>query len=169
MHLVFSAGTDIAVIGVYVDLVDPPQRTLKVHLIPRETPTTLLETIFSSVGEIAEPGTETKTKPLVMSELVNTLKAGGFQRYTGSLTTPPCSEGVAWSVATEKLKISRATFEAARDVIGFNSRYPQNNLGDQNVLSIASGGAAAQAPATEQAANVTSVHNRRWMGRRARL
>ncbi|KAI0883892.1 carbonic anhydrase [Annulohypoxylon maeteangense] len=170
MHLVFSSGTDIGVIGVYVDLIDVPQKTFRVHLVPRQTPSTLLETIFSSVGEIATPGTKTKTKPLVMSELVNTLKAGNFQRYTGSLTTPPCSEGVAWSVATQKLMLSRTTFQAARDIIGFNSRFPQNNLGAQNVLTLASGaaGAVAKAPATEQAANVTSVH-RRWMGRGAKL
>ncbi|KAI1460155.1 carbonic anhydrase [Annulohypoxylon moriforme] len=170
MHLVFSSGTDIAVIGVYVDLIDVPQQTFRVHLIPRQTPSTLLETIFSSVGEIATPGTSTKTKPLVMSELVDTLKAGNFQRYTGSLTTPPCSEGVAWSVATQKLMLSRATFQAARDVIGFNSRFPQNNLGGENILAIASGGAVAEAPATEQAANATATAaHRRWMGRRARI
>lgn len=40
---------------------------------------TLLETVFSSVEEIAEPGTVTKTQPLIMSELVNALAAGSFQ------------------------------------------------------------------------------------------
>ncbi|KAI2462926.1 carbonic anhydrase [Annulohypoxylon bovei var. microspora] len=175
MHLVFSSGTDIAVIGVYVDLIDVPQTTFRIHLVPRQTPSTLLETIFSSVGEIATPGTSTTTKPLVMSELVDLLKAGNLQRYTGSLTTPPCSEGVAWSVATQKLMLSRATFQAARDVIGFNSRYPQNNLGDQNILALASGEAVAEAeapateaPATEPAANTTAVEHRRWLGRYAR-
>jgi hypothetical protein len=39
----------------------------------------LLETVFSSVGEITEPGTLTKTKSLNMAELVSTLAAGSFQ------------------------------------------------------------------------------------------
>lgn len=43
------------------------------------TASTLLETVFSSVEEIAEPGTVTKTQPLIMSELVNALAAGSFQ------------------------------------------------------------------------------------------
>ncbi|KAI1204868.1 carbonic anhydrase [Annulohypoxylon truncatum] len=168
MHLVFSSETgNIAVIGVYVDLVDSPQNVSEARLTRRQTPSTLLETIFGSVGEIATPGTSTTTKPLVMSELVDTLKTGSFQRYAGSLTTPPCSEGVAWSVSTEKLMLSRATFQAARDVIGFNSRFPQNALGDENVLALAFSGAAAGAPATGQAANTTAAHRRR-VARRTR-
>jgi hypothetical protein len=43
------------------------------------TASSLLETVFGSVGEIAEPGTLTKTKSLNMAELVSTLAAGSFQ------------------------------------------------------------------------------------------
>lgn len=42
--------------------------------------TTFLETIFSSVSEIAQPGTVTATKPLVMSELVDLINAGDLQK-----------------------------------------------------------------------------------------
>ncbi|KAI0008197.1 carbonic anhydrase [Xylariaceae sp. FL0662B] len=140
MHMVFSsAAEEVAVIGVYIDIIESPT-VVSLHILPRRAPSTLLETVFSSVGNISSPGSSTKTPPLVMSELVNLLNAGSFQRYAGSLTTPPCSEGVKWSVATEKLLLSRATFQAARDVVGFNSRYPQGNLGDQNLLATASAG-----------------------------
>ncbi|OTA62599.1 carbonic anhydrase [Hypoxylon sp. EC38] len=159
MHMVFtSEAEEIAVIGVYVDLVDSPT-VLQLHILPRRAPSTLLETIFSSIGEIASPGTKTTTKPLVMSELVTLLKSGSFQRYTGSLTTPPCSEGVAWSVATEKLLLSKATYQAVRDVVGFNSRYPQNRLGEGNLLTIASSEKAAQS--VEAPTNSTAA-SRRW-------
>ncbi|KAI2634964.1 carbonic anhydrase [Hypomontagnella submonticulosa] len=167
MHMVFTnEAEEIAVIGVYVDLVDVPA-ILQLHILPRRAPSTLLETIFSSIAEIASPGTETTTKPLVMSELVTLLKAGSFQRYTGSLTTPPCSENVAWSVATEKLRLSKATYQAVRDIVGFNSRYPQNKLGDQNLLALALGGASAEAPKTEAPAveapaNATVARRGRW-------
>lgn len=40
----------------------------------------VLETVFSQVEEIAIPGTVVKTQPLVMSEIVNALLAGSFQR-----------------------------------------------------------------------------------------
>lgn len=42
-------------------------------------PSALLETVLSSVDAISKPGTEVKTKPLVMSELVNILSSGSFQ------------------------------------------------------------------------------------------
>lgn len=40
----------------------------------------LLETVLAQVQEIASPGSVAKTQPLVMSELVDTLLAGSFQR-----------------------------------------------------------------------------------------
>ncbi|ATY63237.1 carbonic anhydrase [Cordyceps militaris] len=98
---------------------------------------TLLETVLSSVAEVSTPGSTTKTKPLVMSELVDTLAAGAFQTYEGSLTTPPCSEGVRWLVSNQILSIQPDTFLGARSVIGFNSRFPQNTPGQANVLSLA--------------------------------
>lgn len=163
--MVFSTeAEEIAVIGVYIDLVDVVS-VLELHILPRAVPSNLLETIFSSVGEIATPGTSTTTKPLIMSEVVTLLKGGNFQRYTGSLTTPPCSENVEWSVATEKLLLSKATYQAARDVIGFNARFPQNNLGEPNLLAIAMAGAqvSAETPVespVEAPANTTAVRRR---------
>lgn len=40
----------------------------------------VLETVFSKVGEIAAPGTATKTDPLAMTEIVAALLTGSFQR-----------------------------------------------------------------------------------------
>jgi hypothetical protein len=65
-----------------------------------------------------------------------------YYSYSGSLTTPPCSESVLWLVATQKLQINIATFERVRSVIGFNSRYPQNNLGEPNLLAVAAASVA---------------------------
>ena len=44
--------------------------------------------------------------------------------YDGSFTTPPCTEGVQWVVATERLKVSKETIEKLKDLIGleFNDR-----------------------------------------------
>ncbi|KAI0201725.1 alpha carbonic anhydrase [Astrocystis sublimbata] len=136
MHMVFQAGTQVAVVGVYIDLVDsaPSNAT---RLSRRNAPTAMLETIFASVGDIATPGTETTTAPFSMTELSETLATAEFQRYSGSLTTPPCSEGVNWSVSTKKLMMSRETFVKARDVIGLNSRYVQNTPGMANLLAMA--------------------------------
>ncbi len=42
-------------------------------------------------------------------------------RYSGSLTTPPCSEGVFWAVMTTSLTLSRAQLNA------FAAIFPHNN------------------------------------------
>ncbi|KAK1713799.1 alpha carbonic anhydrase [Colletotrichum acutatum] len=97
----------------------------------------LLETVFSSLDAIKEPGTVTKTGALNMQEVVTLLSAGSFQSYMGSLTTPPCSEGVQWLVSTQRLMVQPQTFTAVRDVIGFNARFPQNTLGQANIIQVA--------------------------------
>ncbi|KAI6376200.1 hypothetical protein MCOR25_002835 [Pyricularia grisea] len=98
----------------------------------------LLATLMPEVSKIATPGTKTETPPLVMSELVEQIKSGSFQSYSGSLTTPPCSEGVTWLVSTQKLAVSTENFFAMRNVIGFNARFAQNNPGQPNLMSLAS-------------------------------
>ncbi|KAI1845005.1 hypothetical protein JX265_008410 [Neoarthrinium moseri] len=119
----------------------------------------LYETLFQSVEQIAAPGTKVTSQPLVFSELVETLKAGSFQAYSGSLTTPPCSEGVNWMVATQKVKLSPATIQRVVNVVGFNARFPQNALGQPNVLSFATGTAApvAEAPAAAPVAEAPAA------------
>ncbi|KAL2194397.1 alpha carbonic anhydrase [Corynascus similis CBS 632.67] len=158
MHMVFqSANQEIAVIGTYINIADaaaaeaPAKRS---RIFGRQeagaggaAATTLLETVFSVVDQIATPGTKTTTPPLVMSEVVDVLKANAFQTYSGSLTTPPCSEGVSWHVSTARLAVTPATFLKARDVIGFNARFPQNTPGEPNLLMVSALGSAAAAVA----------------------
>lgn len=50
-------------------------------------------------------------------------------RYMGSLTTPPCSEGVNWHVADTPLTASKAQIEALHTIMGDNARpvQPLNN------------------------------------------
>lgn len=149
MHMVFqSEANEVAVIGVYIDTeggeaaVEEGEAALDLNAtvsarnVQRRAPTTMLETVFASVGEISEPGSHTTTAPLVMSEIVDALTSGGFQAYHGSLTTPPCTEDVSWLVATQKLVLSQATFASARAAVGFNSRYPQNTPGESNLLQM---------------------------------
>ena len=56
----------------------------------------------------------------------------GYYRYTGSLTTPPCSEGVAWHVLKEPVEVSKAQVEAFRKHYRMNAR-PVQPLNDRTV------------------------------------
>ncbi|KJK75964.1 hypothetical protein H634G_08720 [Metarhizium anisopliae BRIP 53293] len=160
IHMVWQGEAEqVAVVGVFVDLDEGSDRAAKSTAKTRigggrlpamkngffhvnapaaaaKKPSALLETVLSSVDSIAEPGTVVKTQPLVMSDLVSALSSGSFQTYEGSLTTPPCSEGVRWLVSDQKLSIQPGTFMKARSVIGFNSRFPQNILGQRNILAV---------------------------------
>ncbi|RYP40592.1 hypothetical protein DL767_001592 [Monosporascus sp. MG133] len=146
MHMVFqSEANEVAVIGMYIDIEDcgaggpgsVNAKKAECKQLSRRAPSSLLETVFASVEEIAEPGSHTTTGPLVMSEVVDALTAGNFQAYSGSLTTPPCTEDVSWFVSTQQLVLSASTFINARSVLGFNSRYPQNTPGEPNLLQLA--------------------------------
>ncbi|KAI9024811.1 alpha carbonic anhydrase [Hyaloraphidium curvatum] len=49
--------------------------------------------------------------------------AGGFRNYKGSLTTPPCTEGVNWFVAKEPIPLSVPQFRALYETMPFNARF----------------------------------------------
>jgi len=52
--------------------------------------------------------------------------------YYGSLTTPPCSEGVQWLVLTTPIYISEGSLKKFLDLIGPNAR-PIQSLGDRQI------------------------------------
>ena len=60
-----------------------------------------------------------------------------YYRYMGSLTTPPCSEGVNWFVMSDPIEVSREQVEAFAKVIGPNNR-PLQNVNNRLVLAPAS-------------------------------
>ncbi|WP_337061179.1 carbonic anhydrase [Kineococcus sp. G2] len=54
-------------------------------------------------------------------------------RYTGSLTTPPCTEGVSWFVLQQPVEVSAEQLAAFRSVVSENSR-PLQPLGERELL-----------------------------------
>lgn len=55
-----------------------------------------------------------------------------YYRYTGSLTTPPCSEGVAWHVLQHPVEVSKAQIDSFRKHYRMNAR-PVQPLNDRTV------------------------------------
>ena len=58
--------------------------------------------------------------------------ARGYFRYVGSLTTPPCSEGVRWQVLKQPVEVSKAQIAAFRKLYNMNAR-PVQPLNDRKV------------------------------------
>lgn len=57
----------------------------------------------------------------------------GYYSFKGSLTTPPCSEGVAWYVLRKPVELSAAQIEAFRKIFKMNAR-PVQPLNGRVVL-----------------------------------
>lgn len=62
----------------------------------------------------------------------------GYYHYSGSLTSPPCSEGVSWYVMKQPIGASRKQIERFRALLGNNSR-PVQPVNDRDVFQTAPG------------------------------
>ena len=116
IHLVHSnpnAEGDLAVIGV---------------LVQEDAENEALREVLANAPE--EEGEETVLE-LVEAEAL--LPEGRLTyRYSGSLTTPPCSQGVAWSVMIEPVTMSAEQIETLSNLIGESNR-PVQPLNDRTV------------------------------------
>ena len=57
-----------------------------------------------------------------------------YYRYNGSLTTPPCSEGVRWIVMKKPLTVSKQQIETFQKTIGFANNRPLQAVNARPVL-----------------------------------
>ncbi|KAF2254682.1 carbonic anhydrase, partial [Trematosphaeria pertusa] len=90
------------------------------------------------LSAITEAGTKTAIEAgLDFANVVAQLQTSNIFQYTGSLTTPPCSEGVIFLAMETPLKLSVPDFNAIKKVVKFNSRVTQNVLGSENIIAVA--------------------------------
>jgi carbonic anhydrase len=75
-----------------------------------------LSTIWNKLPKEEGKETEDATIQLVLKDLLP--KKMGYYHYTGSLTTPPCSEGVEWYVLAEPMEAS------TQQMLAFQSIFP---------------------------------------------
>lgn len=114
------------------------------------------------LSAITEAGTKTAIEAgLDFANVVAQLQTSNIFQYTGSLTTPPCSEGVIFLAMETPLKLSVPDFNAIKKVVKFNSRVTQNVLGSENIIAVAglSGASAAtnETAAEEEQATATEA------------
>lgn len=115
MHLVHkNSNNGIAVLGVFFQVSD--QGTGDNDSILHKV----------ALNAIKSPNDKTKVNTTLninnfISNDLNGLKDGWFA-YDGSLTTPPCTEGVKWHVAKKILTVSKCDFESFKTIMGNNAR-----------------------------------------------
>ncbi len=76
------------------------------------------------------PATEGQSNPLPASINARDLlpRDASYFYYPGSLTTPPCSEGVRWLVMQQPITMSEEQIAALRKAIGFANNRPVQPL-----------------------------------------
>ena len=87
----------------------------------------------SSISTIWENIPEEKGSNKVEELTINAadlLPSGkSYFSYVGSLTTPPCSEGVKWNVLAQRIQVSRAQIAAFEKLYQMNARPIQSSNG----------------------------------------
>jgi carbonic anhydrase len=98
----------------------------------------IIKSLSSSLSAIRTPGTKTAIPAGIdFSDVLSKINSSDILSYSGSLTTPPCAEGVTFMIVKDPLDISVADFNAIKSIVKFNSRYIQNSLGGVNMLEVA--------------------------------
>ncbi|WP_461607294.1 carbonic anhydrase [Aeromonas rivipollensis] len=70
--------------------------------------------------------------PLSAEQLLPTQR--DYYRFSGSLTTPPCSEGVRWLVMKQPVQVSQAQIDAFKAVMHHPNNRPVQPLNGRQVL-----------------------------------
>ena len=70
---------------------------------------------------------------LNVSELLP--KSGTYYHFDGSLTTPPCSDGVNWNVMKSPIKVSQTQIDKFVSIVGHNAR-PVQPLNERTVVEV---------------------------------
>ena len=99
--------------------------------------------VFIRVGEENPAFTEVlanapeEGQPETFSELINAAQMlpadTSTYRYLGSLTTPPCSQGVRWNVLAEPITMSQEQLGRLAELMGKNNR-PLQTLGERRLV-----------------------------------
>ncbi|KAF9262996.1 carbonic anhydrase [Marasmius fiardii PR-910] len=125
MHMVHqSADGSFVVLAILYDL-------------SQGTTTDLLRSVSANINTVTEPGSIGETGSLDFTQLSETLMSQPKFHYSGSLTTPPCAEGINFVVLKEPLALDVNTYNTMKKIMKFNSRYTSGSPGQANLLEAA--------------------------------
>jgi carbonic anhydrase len=117
MHLVHKSldGNSFAVVGVFIEegAENPAFAPVWAHLPTTETP------VFDT-GEMVNVANLLPTEQLVY-------------RYTGSLTTPPCTEGILWSVMATPVQMSPEQIDDFTSIFAEGINRPVQPVNEQGL------------------------------------
>ena len=100
----------------------------------------IFQTLMSLVSQIPKTNDSVVTPALNFQPVIDHVRSSDIYQYGGSLTTPPCSEGVTWLVVGQPIPLDVKSYNEMKKVLKFNARYTQNSPGSENLLLVAAEG-----------------------------
>lgn len=92
----------------------------------------------AALGSVLESSGAVHAAPVEIDPAALLPASGASARYDGSLTTPPCSEGVSWNVFLTPATLSKAQLDALADAYPANHR-PVQTLHGRTVTAVGVG------------------------------
>jgi carbonic anhydrase len=118
----------------------------------------IIKSLSSSLSAVTAPGTKTAIPAGIdFADVLTKVASSDVLTYSGSLTTPPCAEGVTFMIVKDPLDISVADFNAIKSIVKFNARYIQNTLGSMNMIEVGHLSGNATAAEADNASAVVEV------------
>jgi len=119
MHLVHKNSKDeLAVIGV---------------MLKKGKPNNIIQVLWDNIP--AEVNQENTVSGISVNAAGLLPSDRGYYHYFGSLTTPPCTEGVNWSVLKTPIEVSEEQIAKFRTVMGVDNNRPVLPVNKRFVLS----------------------------------
>ncbi|KAK6517595.1 hypothetical protein TWF281_004245 [Arthrobotrys megalospora] len=128
VHFVHQGRTDptkLAVVGLFIDTNE------------ENTSDPMMARLATLLQSIENPGETVVATHVPLGGVRTGITNAKKFTYPGSLTTPPCSEGVSWYVSNTILDVSVSDYKTFKRVMGYNSRNLQSGPGQQNVVEFA--------------------------------
>ncbi|KLJ05618.1 hypothetical protein EMPG_10895 [Blastomyces silverae] len=86
-----------------------------------------LDRVIGEITRISTPGNKVAIPALNIGDITSLVNKQQLFTYTGSLTTPPCTEGVQFFILPQPIPMRATVFNALKSVTGHNARFLQNN------------------------------------------
>jgi carbonic anhydrase len=123
LHFVHESKTgELAVLGIIFEI--------------SETDNPDLNVLVNAIGYVNLYNSSVVTLNIYKMFNLEMLNSNGYYRYIGSLTTPPCTEGIIWTVFRKYISISKSQLDKFHvNEIAVNARVVQNLEGRQVYIS----------------------------------